>query len=429
MSKITTFVVTGTKGKTSVVTLINHFLGPNYHKLLVSSEGVFLNSRKIASYQDSLINFSGRSPNVRPGRYVVHNLFRKTRISLVDQPKIAILESSLGCGKRGTGVEEYTEDGFHDIGIFTNVYSDHLNYTTLCSQQDIYQAKSFVFTKLKPMGKYIASLDNSFTYQSLREPVLLNKQAIKVGISQLKNQPDKLAQLAETLNLSDIFYLNEDNWVCSLTLGNLFKLTKFAYFFGQKPSGIVESLLFAVAACTDYVGLPDLTSRVRTFRFRLASGRLLGFQKDNQILILDYAHEIQSLNFLLNDFSYKFPNVRPWLITRVAPDRRDQYIQEYGQNIAKLNQIQKLIVYDKLTSKGTSCQYAWGERHPNETGQLLFDSIKQLNPNFLVEFSQNSEVDTLQAALASGYPLIIHIYSDIQQVLKFIRQAGFRRIL
>jgi len=151
--------------------------------------------------------------------------------------------------------------------------------------------------------------------------------------------------------LSDIFYLNEDNWVCSLTLGNLFKLTKFAYFLGQKPSGIIESLLFAVAACTDYVGLPDLTSRVRTFRFRLASGRLLGFQKDNQILILDYAHEIESLNFLLNDFSYKFPNVRPWLITRVAPDRRDQYIQEYGQNIAKLNQIQKLIVYDKLTSK------------------------------------------------------------------------------
>jgi len=101
----------------------------------------------------------------------------------------------------------------------------------------------------------------------------------------------------------------------------------------------------------------------------------------------------------------------------------------YGQSIAKLNQIQKLIVYNKLTSKGISRQYAWGERHPNETGQLLFDSIKQPNPNFVVEFSQNSEVDTLQAALASGCPLIIHIYSDIQQVLKFIRQAGFRRIL
>jgi len=178
------------------------------------------------------------------------------------------------------------------------------------------------------MGKYIASLDNSFTYQSLQESVLLNKQAVKIGISQLENQPDKLAQLAETLNLSDIFYLDEDNWVCSLTLGRLFKLTKFAYFFGQKPSGIIESLLLAVAAACDYVSLPNLTNRVRTFRFRLASGRLLGFQKDNQILILDYAHEIQSLNFLLNDFSYKFPNVRPWLITRVAPDRRDQYIQD-----------------------------------------------------------------------------------------------------
>jgi len=69
VSKITTFIVTGTKGKTSVVTLINHFLGPNYHKLL-SSKGLFLNSRKIASYEDSLINF-GYPPKVRPGRYVV----------------------------------------------------------------------------------------------------------------------------------------------------------------------------------------------------------------------------------------------------------------------------------------------------------------------------------------------------------------------
>lgn len=120
MPAITSFVVTGTKGKTSVVSLINHLLGRNYQKLLVSSEGVFLNSRKIATYQDSLVNF-GFSPNVRPGRYVICNLFRKTTSDLNDQRKIAILEASLGCAKRGTGVEDYTKDGLHDVGVFTNV--------------------------------------------------------------------------------------------------------------------------------------------------------------------------------------------------------------------------------------------------------------------------------------------------------------------
>ncbi len=86
MSVITSFVVTDTKGKTSVVSLINHLLGRNYQKLLVSSEAVFLNSRKIATYRDSLVSF-GFSPNVRPGRYVIYNLFRKTTGDLNDQRK------------------------------------------------------------------------------------------------------------------------------------------------------------------------------------------------------------------------------------------------------------------------------------------------------------------------------------------------------
>ena len=298
----------------------------------------------------------------------------------------------------------------------------------MSTPEDIYRVKSFVFTKLKPMGKYLASLDNQFTRQSFQEEILVTKQINKLGITQLESRLEVLTQLAKTLNLSDIVYIDAENWVCSLVLGRLFNLQNFVYFSGKKPSGIVESLLFAVAACQDYTELQNLTRRVRSFRFRLVSGRLLFFQRKEQILVLDYAHEITSLQFLLEDLSFRFPSLYPCLVTRVAPDRRDQYIREYGHEVAKFNQIQKVVIYDKLRA-GEITHYSWGERQSGEVSKLFFDSIKESQPNFTVEMSYQSEADTLKSVLETGYPLVVHIYTDIQKVLKLLRNEKFKRIL
>ncbi len=67
-------LVTGTKGKTSIVHLISTILRSTRNNILrVDTGGSYLNEKQITSYDDSVRNF-GKSPNVRPGRYLYWHL-------------------------------------------------------------------------------------------------------------------------------------------------------------------------------------------------------------------------------------------------------------------------------------------------------------------------------------------------------------------
>ncbi len=423
---IKSFLVTGTKGKTSVVTIINHLFGKDYSKLMVSSDGVFLNDKLIASYNQSLINF-GYSPNVTPGRYVRYNFFRtESETVFLNKLKFAILESGLTCGRKGTGVEEYTPDGLHDVGIFTNVYEDHINYTTIKDREDIYKMKSFIFEKLKPAGTYIASLDNDYTLKSFSEKTVKDKNLYKIGITQIINDTNHLKLTQTRLDLQDIVYIkNEQIW--SLKLGLISRLSNFRYYFGKTDSGIIQSLMCAIAACMEYVEAKNLKKRIKSFKFKITNGRFIVFQKNDQIIVVDYAHEIESLRMLIESVSYKFKS-KPSVITRVAPDRTDQFIKEFAINLSKLKNVKKLIIYDKVKF-GTIKNYSWGQRKHGDSATMLYSEIQKHQPKFDLQLSLQSEANILKQTISQGHKLIIHIYNDIKSVIKILRQEDFRRIL
>ncbi len=423
---IKSILTTGTKGKTSVVTIINHLFGKDYPKLMVSSDGVFLKDKLIATYNQSLINF-GYSPNVTPGRYVRYNFFRtESEKDFLNKLKFAILESGLTCGRKGTGVEEYTQDGLHDIGIFTNVYEDHINYTTIKDREDIYKMKSFIFEKLKSAGIYIASLDNDYTLKSFSEKTVKDKNLYKIGITQIISNTDDLKLIQAKLDLQDIIYIRSEQ-ILSLRLGLICKLSNFRYYFGRTDGGIIQSLMCAIAACMEYVELKNLKKRIKSFKFKITSGRFIVYQKNDQIVIVDYAHEIQSLRLLIESVNYKFKS-KPSVITRVAPDRKDQFIKEFAADLSKLDNIKKLIIYDKI-ALGVIKNYSWGQRKHGDSATILYDQLQRSRPGFNLQLSWQSEIDTLKSTIAQGEKLIIHIYSDIKNLIKTLKQEGFRRIL
>ena len=123
--------VTGTKGKTTVVTVLAEVLRALTKKdtIHVTTTGHFVNGERRSTLDESLATW-GLVPSVCPGRYLYESLSFKER-------GVAVLESSLGSSSiNGMGYS------WHEVGIFLNVFKDHIgNSSRIKSQADILKAK------------------------------------------------------------------------------------------------------------------------------------------------------------------------------------------------------------------------------------------------------------------------------------------------
>ncbi len=170
-------VVTGTKGKTTITNIIDYLLR-NFHinTIRVDSNGSYINNIQDTTYEQS-IKVYGKAPNVRPGRYIYGALKNG---NLDKKNTVAILEAGIACMVWGTGVPK----SGHDIGIFTNVYSDHIDYKKIISKEDILKRKSFSLLETKKGGYFIFNADDNL----VRNLALRNKSRIVNFIPISKNK-------------------------------------------------------------------------------------------------------------------------------------------------------------------------------------------------------------------------------------------------
>ena len=127
--------ITGTKGKTSVARIIDYVLrNSNKTTLRVDNDGHYINGKRKSTLDDS-INFFGKTPSVCPGKYLI-------TMKRYFPDFTAILECSIGSAGEGLGYR------FHDVGIFTNVYFDHIKKEKgIKTRRDLANRKSFIFEK------------------------------------------------------------------------------------------------------------------------------------------------------------------------------------------------------------------------------------------------------------------------------------------
>ncbi len=129
-------LATGTKGKTTVVRILSNLL---YHSgenvLRVDNEGHFINEKQKSSKRESFYLFERRTPTVTPGKYLIE--MKKFFPAFA-----AVFEASIGCGGEGLGC------GRHKVGIFTNVFEDHIQKSKgIRSKRDIAKEKDFIVTQ------------------------------------------------------------------------------------------------------------------------------------------------------------------------------------------------------------------------------------------------------------------------------------------
>ncbi|MBD3250720.1 MAG: hypothetical protein GF381_04100 [Candidatus Pacebacteria bacterium] len=400
------FVITGTKGKTSLGLILNHCIRPFFkHIIKIDTTGVYWNNDQISDREESITHF-GYPPTVMPGRYL-YGLLKNAQIKL-DEVAF-ILEASLTSGVYGTGLLH------HNVGILTNVLSDHIDGNRIKSRRDLLALKSFVFRELKPGGTYITSLDGDLTKLSLKHQSLSKSRVKKIGIT--TNLSVKEAKQArQALDLHEVLLQDQDRLISARQNKCLLQLSAL-----EQDRILSQNCLFAMAAASSCpkLEIDEVSQQLKSFAFPEEYGRDLHYVKDDKDLFIDFAHEIDSLKIRVNKV-YQETNVKPHIIIRISPDHSDIAIKKFAQSLLVLP-VTSITVYDKIDgfNKLIYRDRQGGVRKVGETADIIESILLEAQPDFKVK-KIYQELEALNFNLRQNNFPLVHVYNRLEDVQDMI---------
>ena len=419
-TEISKVLITGTKGKTSVATIIGDVI-TNLGKdtVLVNSTGAYFNDRQFSKVGQS--RFYGYTHSAAPARFIVPATLKE---NIKPRDSYAILEADIECFRFGTGFEHFHTG--HDVGIFTNIYEDHIDGKLIKNRDDIYTWKSFIFQKLNSGGTLICSLDNDLTVNAFKEPILQKKQITRIGVSTKISDQAELLKLQKQYQLADIVFISGNFLIQSLSTKINYDPSGFSYYFQGRNPVMTENLTFVLAYFLDQfpTQLSQVYKQLNKFKFPASYGRFAVFTKGNQRIILDEAHEQKSITNLIEFVNTQY-NQQPYLVIRVAPNRTNEYIEKYTKIISLLN-VSGITIYDTIDGIHKK-HYHRGPytRKVGETAQLAIVQLKKTKPTKIII----NESDALLEAIKVGHKLIVHIVKYSDDTLVSLAKEGFKQVL
>lgn len=342
--------ITGTKGKTTVSSVLADIFAVTEKKVLkVDTSGAYVNQTLVISKLQSQQMWD-LVPTVAPGRFLYllsdHPQVNESSSELNhDQvPGVAILEASLGCGTV-SGLGYYG----HNIGVFTNVFEDHLgSRPDLKSRKDIGESKKFIFSRINRAGTAVFNADDDIVSSLIHN--------CKDGVNLLPfgkdfrpfNLKKHLAAGGYALGMSDY----EIVLFHGATQKTLFDIRKVGWTFGGKYQPSSHNLLAITATLLAYYDM-KLPAKIKeallNSKLDRYSGRLTLLRNEQGVSILaDYAHEKQSLQSLADLASTlkSSPTNKVVAVLRLAWDRDEALIQDTAAYIA--DSYDHFIIYDKI---------------------------------------------------------------------------------
>ena len=262
--------VTGTNGKSSIANFYYQILKLN--KLKVSSIGTLgING----------INIKSSTSNTTYDPIQLNKILGNLKIKKINN---VILEAS------SHGLKQHRLDGLKfNIGIFTNLSRDHLDYHK--TFKDYFDSKLILFRKLmKKKSSIIFDKDLNTAKKIQHISKKNNLKAISIGSnnSSLKIIEHKFANLNQQIKF---LYKNQ------------------VYNFSTELIGKIQikNLIMSIlAASKSNIPLKNILNSIK--KVRPVSGRLekIGNLKNNSIVILDYAHTPEALSICLKNLRDQF---------------------------------------------------------------------------------------------------------------------------
>lgn len=325
--------VTGTKGKTTVVRALAYALNKVLREPVLSTDTdqVLLGKRVCATAAQSIEN-SGYLPTVCPGRFLGALAKQKS--------PVAVFEESLGCGRgAGTGYRR------HKVGVFTNVFDDHIgNRPDLQSRNDIARVKSFIFKKIQRGGFAVYNSDDKLVVGQLS--VIDPSLEVSLVACGFGDRPKNC----------DVFVTAANGEICVYE-GKYpvqkIKISRFKWLLGGDYEPTLRNAMFVVAALYGFFKTAPrqfamALIALEKYKPKATGGRMVVAQsKRGYKVILDFAHEAKSLSDLgkyaktLTASGGKVIGV-----VRLSGERQDSYIKTTTKAFAP--NYDHLIIYDKI---------------------------------------------------------------------------------
>ena len=194
------------------------------------------------------------------------------------------------------GLKQNRLDGLlFNIGIFTNLSHDHLDYHK--NFNDYLNSKLYLFKKLLKKNGYIITDQNIPEFRKIEKISKLNKLNLNVISSNKENSGMRVTS-HKFDGESQIVYVN-------------YKRLNFKFRINLIGKIQIKNILMALIAA-EKSGVKILTAIKNLSNLKPISGRLekVGEIKNNSKVILDYAHTPDALRTVLENLKEQFPEKR-----------------------------------------------------------------------------------------------------------------------
>ena len=389
--RIPIIAVTGTNGKTTTTRLIAHIAKLRGHRVgYTTSDGVYIQNRLL---------MKGDCTGPASAEFVLKD----------PTVNFAVLECARGGLLRaGLGFKRC------DVGIVTNVASDHLGLKGIHTMDQLAKLKGVIPETVLPDGYAILNADDDLVYEMRRA---LN---CNVALFSMDENNPRIKALQKLGGITAI-YENGYVTICRGTWKmRVMKAENIPLTYGGKATFMIQNILPAIiAANVRGISIEDMKMALETFipSASQTPGRLNLFEFEKFSILLDYAHNPAGMRALQKFIDKLDATTKVGIIAGVG-DRRDEDTKELGSIAAEM--FDEIIIRQDKNLRGRSEQ---------ELIQMLVEGIQMKDPNKKTTIIP-SEKEAITYAVQNAKPgSLIVCCSDVipealELVMKFKEEEG-----
>ncbi|MFD2512419.1 cyanophycin synthetase [Pontibacter locisalis] len=303
-SRIPIIAVTGTNGKTTTTRLIAHMVkAKGYQVGYTTTDGIYI--------QDKLLEKGDTT-----GSYSAEFVLKDPTVNF------AVLESARGGLLRsGLGFQQC------DIGIVTNVSSDHLGLGDIHSLEELAQVKAVIPKSVSKDGYAVLNADDDLVYGMAEE------LDCKVAFFSMDEENPRILKHIAKGGLAAVF---ENGYISIFKNSYKIRIDRVAdvplTFGGKAKFNIQNILAAALAGYISHFEIEDIKTSLRTFipSPGKTPGRMNLFKFPNFEVLVDYAHNVGGL-MAVGEFLNELDSTKKIGIVAGVGDRRAEDFYEIGR--------------------------------------------------------------------------------------------------